>query len=62
MYGAIAMYLLGVLLIMDIVEPVNEDDPRAHIRVALLWPWVAVVSIFWHIIYGEDDEDGTSSN
>ena len=60
-WGMLVMYFMGTLLIMDMVESTDEENPNAHVKFALLWPVSAVIAI-WLQIRGEDNDDGTSSN
>ena len=52
------MYLLGMMLVFGLVEPLDEDSKNAPIKLALTWPLVAVMYI-WAIMMDMfyDDED-----
>ena len=52
------MYCLGATLYLTILESVDEDDdPNAALRMALLWPYVAVRVTLDRIFNGPIDED-----
>lgn len=55
---ALFMYLLGMMLVFGLVEPLDEDSKNAPIKLALTWPLVAVMYI-WAIMMDMfyDDED-----
>tara|TARA_B110000977_G_scaffold65652_1_gene89434 strand:- start:59 stop:256 length:198 start_codon:yes stop_codon:yes gene_type:complete len=54
------MYSLGALLYLTILEATEETDPHSDVKLALLWPYVAVRVLIERLIYGSmDDEDGT---
>lgn len=50
------MYCLGATLYLTILEASDEEgDPNAALRMAFLWPYVAVRVALDRIIYGEDN-------
>ena len=55
---ALFMYLLGMMLVFGLVEPLDDDNRNAPIKLALTWPLVAVMYI-WAIMMDMfyDDED-----
>ena len=55
---ALFMYLLGMMLVFGLVEPLDDDSKNAPIKLALTWPLVAVMYI-WAIMMDMfyDDED-----
>ena len=55
---ALFMYFLGMMLVFGLVEPLDEDNQNAPIKLALTWPFVAVMYI-WAIMMDMfyDDED-----
>lgn len=60
MYGAVVMYLLGCMLMMNLTESSDPERPNAHLWLAATWPFVAVISIYEHIMYsirGDDDNE-----
>ena len=48
------MYSLGFILLQAITAPADDGDPNADIKLALLWPYVAVRVIIERILYGPD--------
>jgi hypothetical protein len=57
-WGALIMYLLGIILHMDMLDSTDEEgDPNAPIRFALLWPYVALMVIFYKVVGLDDGED-----
>ena len=48
------MYALGAILLMNILDSVHREDRNAPIRLALMWPYVAIRIIIDRIIYGDD--------
>ncbi len=51
-YSGIAMYLLGAILVLSIVEEVEYGSP---VFLALTWPIISVLVILetlWDLIYG----------
>ena len=55
---ALFMYLLGMMLVFGLVEPLDDDNRNAPIKLDLTWPLVAVMYI-WAIMMDMfyDDED-----
>ena len=55
---ALFMYLLGMMLVFGLVEPLDDESQNAPIKLALTWPLVAVMYI-WAIMMDMfyDDED-----
>ena len=51
---AVIMSALGALLLMNILDSVHREDRNAPIRLALMWPYVAIRIIIDRIIYGDD--------
>ena len=53
------MYALGFALLQTITEAAEDGDPNADLKLALLWPYIAVMVIIERILYGPitgDDE------
>ena len=44
--GAVVMYFLGVVFVLGVTESIDEDNPNAAGKVALTWPFIAVLMIF----------------
>jgi len=60
LYGCIAMYLLGSILHMHMLESNDPDEPNNHIKFALLWPLAAIAAIYdtlMDIIRGREDDE-----
>lgn len=52
---ALVMYLLGFIFVLGLVEPIDDDDRYAPLRLAILWPFISLVFIWymiWESIYG----------
>lgn len=46
--GITIMYLLGFTLLINLVEPVDEEaDPNAPQRLAILWPIAALEALYF---------------
>ena len=58
--GVLFMYVLAMPLMMYIMEPLDEEDPNAPTRFAVLWP-VAAVETLYIMIRGDKNDDGTGS-
>jgi hypothetical protein len=56
-WGALIMYFLGIILHMDMLDSTDEEDPNAPIRFALMWPYVALLVIFYKVFGLDDGED-----
>jgi len=58
LYVFVIMYSLGALLLLAITESTEEDNPNADFKLALFWPYIAVIVILERIVNGsyKDDE------
>jgi len=55
--GLFALYVLGIPLLLHMVEPEDEEvDPRAPLKFALLWPFIAM-QVVYSIFIGERQDD-----
>lgn len=59
--GMIFMYVLGMPLMLYISEPLDEEDQGAPFRFALMWP-IAALEALYHMIRGENNDDGTGTS
>jgi len=59
--GMVFMYVLAMPLLVFISEPMDEDDPGAPQRFALMWP-LAAIECLYRMLRGERDDDGTKSD
>jgi hypothetical protein len=50
------MYSLGALFYLSILESTDEADPNTDVRLALLWPYVAVRVLIDRLLYGSEDD------
>lgn len=51
------MYLLGVMLVLGLVEPVDDEHENAPVKLALTWPIVSVMYIWAMLMdfyYGDE--------
>jgi len=51
------MYLLGVMLVLGLVEPLDDEHENAPIKIALTWPVVSVMYIWAMLMdfyYGDE--------
>jgi hypothetical protein len=57
--GSLSIYVLAVPLLYHMVEPEDpEENNSGPIKFALMWPLVAL-DVIYHIIVGENNNDGT---
>ena len=57
LWVGVLMYLLGVMLVLGLVEPVDDDHHNAPIKIALTWPTVSVMYIWAMLMdfyYGDE--------
>jgi hypothetical protein len=55
---ALALYLLGVVMYLTILEATDEEaDPNAVLYTAFLWPYVAVRVTLDRSLNGDYDDD-----
>lgn len=45
------MYLLGVMLVLGLVEPIDDEHENAPVKLALTWPIVSVMYIWAMLMY-----------
>lgn len=56
LYGAVTMYLLGVLFFYEAFTP-NDGEERGYFYTSLIWPYIAIKLIIMRIIHGKQEED-----
>ena len=58
LYVFVIMYSLGAMLLLTITESTEEDNPNADLKLALFWPYIAVMVTLERIVNGsyKDDE------
>ena len=55
--GLFTMYVVAIPLLFHMIEPTDEDqDPRAPMKFAFLWPFIAM-QVVYSIFIGERDDD-----
>lgn len=53
----VVMYLLGFMLVLGMVEPIDEEHEHAPLKLALTWPIVSVMymwAILMDMYYGDE--------
>jgi|TARA_B110000977_G_scaffold70732_1_gene95970 hypothetical protein len=51
------MYVVAIPLLFHMIEPTDEEqDPRAPMKFAFLWPFIAM-QVVYSIFIGERDDD-----
>lgn len=61
LYGVAFMYLFAMPFLHYLASPVDEEDTGAPIRFAIMWP-LAALEVYYRILTGDNDDDGTSSS
>ena len=58
LWVGLVMYCLGIMLVLGLVEPIDDEHENAPVKLALTWPIVSVIYI-WAILMDMfyDDED-----
>ena len=54
------MYLFAIPFLRYLASPVDEEDTGAPIRFAIAWP-LAALEVYYRILIGDIDDDGTGS-
>jgi len=61
LYGVAFMYLFAMPFLHYLASPVDEEDTGAPTRFAIMWP-LAALEVYYRILTGDTDDDGTSSS
>tara|TARA_R110000822_G_scaffold308236_1_gene436030 strand:+ start:297 stop:485 length:189 start_codon:yes stop_codon:yes gene_type:complete len=57
LYGALVVYLLGILFFFEAFTADEEENTRGYLFTALIWPYIAVKLIVMRILFGKQEED-----
>ena len=61
LYGVAFMYLFAMPFLYYLATRVDEEDTGAPTSFAILWP-LAALEVYYRILIGDKDDDGTSSS
>ena len=57
LYGALVLYLLGILFFFEAFNADEEEHTTGYLMTALIWPYIAVKLIVMRILFGKQEED-----